>query len=708
MSDSQRPTHSPDGEKLDWLSKMLSLPKATIEKIQARQGSREAVSQKILGWTESAANATKKPGENLAHAVSAHGPGTDQMPRLVTGRRADEVAAEQRKGTTPAAKVTLKEATPDTAAVEMPAWNTVGDDPSNVSSRFGSAAQMLLTVEEAFAQAALLQSRIAAEAKETDKEAMKVKAVKDAADALGKARTAEGKARLAAKLAKEAMERAIGEANSAAQSAKPSAEEKVETLRKDLEAKVATYAEANKAIDAAIETLRAEKKKAVPGKTRSAIGDGRERLVVAPGVDVGESFKVGDNAEALESGKPLSEGDMKSRYQGVTNTQGIKTATVIMDPAYVEDEFGQRHKAGSQIQTAFPSTGDTPQREVTADDYAKIRAKEDGTASLGPVKAEIAAAEQAKAKVVEDRKAAGEATAKLRKDVKDIEDEIARLETRYGEDLADVLAKNPAYKSKEELVAAVEALEQKLPGVKANIRDALKLEEKLAKDEQEAQKLINAKTGELAKQTTAMEQGIATNGANLDAKSYAAAETAATDAVAGLAAIREQKAKAEKALAEAPGSLPKEDLAKLKRGVSEARSLEQSAIRRITAARQTLLKGLEDALVAAREERNARDAAKTKANEALAAATSAVVPPEPKPDRAKYTKGSEKQQNAEFEKALNAWTGADLRRTKAQETKAAKAKLVEDAEAELKKADEALAEAAAKAESLRTLMKVKL
>jgi len=699
-------TPAPETDKLVWLSKVLSLPAKTIAKIQARQNNREEMSQKILGWTEDAANATKN-GANLAHAVSAHGPGTDQMPRLVTGRRADEVAKEKKDNKTPPTNVTLK-TVPGGTDVEMPAWDTVGDDPSNVSSRFGSATQMLLTVEEAFAQAALLQSRIAAEAKETDKAAMKVKEVKDAADALGKARTTEGKARLAAKTAKEALEKAVEDAKSAEQPAKAKAEEKVETLRKDLETKVATYAEANKAIDAAIEKLRAEKQKAVPGSTRSTIGDGREKLVLAPGGEIGESFKVGDDEKPLESGAPITPEDMKRRHASVTNTKGIKTATVIMDPAHVEDEFGQKHKAGFQIQTAFPSTGEAPQRDVTADDYKKIRAKEDGTAALDPARAEIAKAEQAKAKVAEDRKAAGEATAKLRKDVKDIEDEIAKLETRYGEDVADVLSKNPTYKSKEELVAAVEALEQKLPGVKASIRDALKQEEKLAKDEVDAQKLVAAKTGELAKQTKAMEQAVASKGAELDAKSYAAAETAATDAVASLATIREQKTKADKALAEADSKLPKDKLDKLKRDVSEAKSLEQSAIRQITEARQTLLKGLEDALAAATETQKSCDAAKTKAEQALTLATSAVVPAGPKPDRAQFTTGPEKQQNAEFQKALKAWPGLVQRQEKAEETKTAKAKLLEDAKAELKKTDDALADATAKAESLRNLMKVKL
>jgi hypothetical protein len=86
--------------------------------------------------------AATDPSAPQTHAVSGHGPGTDQESRLLHGRRADELAADRRAG--------------------KPAdYTTVGNDPSNTSGAFSSTQGMLHAVSEGFAQANMVSAHAA-------------------------------------------------------------------------------------------------------------------------------------------------------------------------------------------------------------------------------------------------------------------------------------------------------------------------------------------------------------------------------------------------------------------------------------------------------------------------------------------------------------------------------------------------------------------
>lgn len=116
----------------------------------------EVGSGKVLAGMESATrenqdktNKRKKESRPLTHAVSGHGKGSDQIGRLVHGRRADELAADKNK---PSAK-TLTGNTHGIGDTATPDYTTVGEDPSNTSGAFTTNLGMLHVVGEAFAQA---------------------------------------------------------------------------------------------------------------------------------------------------------------------------------------------------------------------------------------------------------------------------------------------------------------------------------------------------------------------------------------------------------------------------------------------------------------------------------------------------------------------------------------------------------------------------
>jgi len=109
---------------------------------------------------------------HLSHAVSGHGKDTDQISRLVHGRRADEieedrahdaVKAATTPAKTPATTVTLT-GNPAVGDATTPEYNTIGSDPSNTSGAFKTHGGMLEAVNEGFAQAGMI-SRQAQEAR---------------------------------------------------------------------------------------------------------------------------------------------------------------------------------------------------------------------------------------------------------------------------------------------------------------------------------------------------------------------------------------------------------------------------------------------------------------------------------------------------------------------------------------------------------------
>jgi hypothetical protein len=126
--------------------------------------------EKATQENQAATNARTGEAKPLTHAVSAHGKGSDQVNRLVHGRRADELAHDASK---PAATKTLTGNRNGEADVAVPAYSTVGRDASNTSGAFSSHRGMLHLVGEAFAQASMVDqfaSGARADAKKAGKE----------------------------------------------------------------------------------------------------------------------------------------------------------------------------------------------------------------------------------------------------------------------------------------------------------------------------------------------------------------------------------------------------------------------------------------------------------------------------------------------------------------------------------------------------------
>ena len=126
---------------------------------------RESYSRDVLGGMESATqkrqaarNLAKGENKPLAHAVSGHGPDSDQVPRLLSGRRNDEVMAEKAAGGLPATEVQLTGNANGLEDRAVPEWHTVGSDASSISGAFGSSTDMLMAVEDAYSQASTLEA----------------------------------------------------------------------------------------------------------------------------------------------------------------------------------------------------------------------------------------------------------------------------------------------------------------------------------------------------------------------------------------------------------------------------------------------------------------------------------------------------------------------------------------------------------------------
>jgi peptidoglycan hydrolase CwlO-like protein len=121
------------------------------------------------------------PSRPLAHAVSGHGKGTDQMSRLLNGRRADQTVEENKlfDGLMKRADALIAEygkagkqepgakdfkdldTETDTLSKDIDTFfaksATVGSDPSNVSGAFKTHGAMLDAVREGFTQADMAQ-----------------------------------------------------------------------------------------------------------------------------------------------------------------------------------------------------------------------------------------------------------------------------------------------------------------------------------------------------------------------------------------------------------------------------------------------------------------------------------------------------------------------------------------------------------------------
>lgn len=240
---------------------------------------REAYSGKILLDMENTTRERQKAqgGGALAHGVLGHGKGTDQISRMVHGRRNDELVEDQHEGRAPGEVVKLTGNKHKEEDQEVAKYSTVGSDPSNTSGAFTSNIGMLHVVESAFAQASML-----------------------------------------------------------------SAEE-----------------EARKEIDG------------------SSLSDERfVTTVEGPGGGIGYNLELDDpSIGSLEPGQAIDPATMQTRFEHIQRTDGLKNATVVLDPAYVGDG-PQKKRAGWQMQTAFahnnaPGTRlDSPE---DVEDFAKAK-----------------------------------------------------------------------------------------------------------------------------------------------------------------------------------------------------------------------------------------------------------------------------------------------------------------------------------------------
>ncbi len=300
----------------------------------------------------------------LTHAVSGHGKGTDQISRLVHGRRADEVTADASKPADSAALTGNTHGLGDTAT---PKYDTVGSDPSNKSGAFTSNRGMLHVVSEAFAQADM----------------------------------------------------------------------------------VSRYAEGNKG---------------------SKIAD--QRMVTTIG---GYGDELGYNVEvdpaqvkgSQTSGDAVTPDQMNERYKAVKRTGDQKSATMVMDPAYVDGK-----RAGWNMQTAFANDSAPSDQFARPEDVAQHEQKQ----------ALIAKAEEALKKAADGLKAAKKtlAAAKsavamhpktligknmgLDKKKADLDKKKAEKGANEDEATAAVAAATAAVAAAETEIAAFNA---KLPGLKA-------------------------------------------------------------------------------------------------------------------------------------------------------------------------------------------------------------------------------------------------
>ncbi|MCC6620821.1 MAG: hypothetical protein IT385_06180 [Deltaproteobacteria bacterium] len=110
----------------------------------------------------------KRLGEDrpLTHAVSGHGKGTDQISRLTHGRRNDELQEDKSRPSTSKTLTGNQHGLQDTTT---PEYTTVGNDPNNKSGAFTTNLGMLHVVNEAFAQAGMVESYGRGERQKGDK-----------------------------------------------------------------------------------------------------------------------------------------------------------------------------------------------------------------------------------------------------------------------------------------------------------------------------------------------------------------------------------------------------------------------------------------------------------------------------------------------------------------------------------------------------------
>ncbi len=315
-----------------------------------RDAKREQMSGQILGQMEKSVNernAVLFPDKPEAHHVTAHGPGTDQVSRLVTGHRNDEILKDQSKGPLPTMKLSGNAAIGDAT---VPVYEKVGEGASNISGAFNSNTAMLHTIEEAYSHVAQLDSYVASALKAATKtEYARVMQLPECQESLKKLQIGQ---KLIAQLQSDLKKPNL----------KPT---EVQECTSRIEKLSAGIKVEGKKLQEAIKT------NTVKPTLAPELGVGNERLArtVQPGTTgqkgfaeqglgtgveidtaLGKQTKLGDVAKDGKSKEQI----MQERYDQIKTTPGQTTAKVVMDPAFVDDGKGGKRRAGWDVQTAYP------------------------------------------------------------------------------------------------------------------------------------------------------------------------------------------------------------------------------------------------------------------------------------------------------------------------------------------------------------------
>jgi archaellum component FlaC len=297
-------------------------------------GKREAMAGKILKGMEQ--NVKDRRGDkenpmsdvNAPHAVSGHGPGTDQVPRLVSGRRADEVEEENAKGITPKTpKTNLTGNKQGVKDQEIASYTTVGTDGSSTSSSFGSSIAMLHAIEDALAQATQVETYYK---KHPEKRPERLKE------------------------SETNLEEARKELEVLTKTTRPTDDEegkkydlKVEELKKKVTA-------LNKDMLMAMRQAPEVSGSYVDKKTGTTT-KGKEFLPggMGEGIEIDNPNKV---AKLGDSGTPLDGTTMQERFKAIKPSGQKESAKVVLDPSFVKNpKTGEMERSGFDVQTAFPS-----------------------------------------------------------------------------------------------------------------------------------------------------------------------------------------------------------------------------------------------------------------------------------------------------------------------------------------------------------------
>jgi hypothetical protein len=210
---------------------------------------------------------------------------------------------------------------------------------------------MLHVIEEAYAQAAQLDTYIAAELKKQYDAQMEAVQSDPAVDALATklraARTTIKDAQVRLKTTKE----------------KAAAQKLVQEIQKQEASIRALGEQLRNAVESAKSMLPSERP-LEPNQRRVAFDvadDGNSEEGLGRGLKIDDAdnpLPLPDKPGAALNAKDLTKTNeeiMQDRFKKIKQTDPIKSGTVVMDPSYVVDETGKKRRAGWDVQTAFPS-----------------------------------------------------------------------------------------------------------------------------------------------------------------------------------------------------------------------------------------------------------------------------------------------------------------------------------------------------------------